>query len=210
VSTDTTALVHDYLAAVERETATLPPAARQELLADLHEHLQVSLAERPGAVHEIIRDMGDPRVIAATARQELGLAAPLPAGKPERPRSPAWLPLALLLLSDGILPVFGNAVPLAFLTTVMEITALVIVCRSRHWTVKQKWAGIVLTAVVSHVTAWTWNFATPDDFAGRHAWRLALALLVFATSTAGCALLWRTRRREPRPAGDRGFPVWAS
>jgi hypothetical protein len=107
------------------------------------------------------------------------------------------------------MPVFGNAAPLAFLTTVMEITALVIVCRSRHWTVKQKWAGIALTAVVSHVTAWTWNFGTPDDFAGRHAWRLALALLVFASSTAGCALLWRARRREPRPA-DPGFPAWAA
>ncbi|WP_420712467.1 HAAS signaling domain-containing protein, partial [Streptomyces sp. SPB78] len=71
MKTDDT-LVRDYLAAVARESALLSPDVRQELMADLGEHIEVALAQRPGGVREILAEMGDPRAIAATAMQELG------------------------------------------------------------------------------------------------------------------------------------------
>jgi hypothetical protein len=73
LKTDDT-LVRDYLAAVARETALLPAPARQELLADLGEHIEVALAQRPDDVREILAEIGDPRAIAATAMQEWGEA----------------------------------------------------------------------------------------------------------------------------------------
>lgn len=66
-------LVRDYLAAVEREASALPAERRQELVADLAEHIEIALAERPGGSdREILRELGDPRTIAATALQESG------------------------------------------------------------------------------------------------------------------------------------------
>ncbi|MFE1892793.1 HAAS signaling domain-containing protein, partial [Streptomyces microflavus] len=60
--------VREYLATVERESTALPPAARQELLADLSEHIEVARAERPGDVRAILHEVGDPRTIAHTGR----------------------------------------------------------------------------------------------------------------------------------------------
>ncbi|MFD3850818.1 hypothetical protein ACFWVB_33785 [Streptomyces microflavus] len=51
---------------MERESTALPPAARQELLADLSEHIEVARAERPGDVRAILHEVGDPRTIAHT------------------------------------------------------------------------------------------------------------------------------------------------
>ncbi|MGQ4427819.1 hypothetical protein ACN6LL_002927, partial [Streptomyces violaceoruber] len=65
--------VRDYLAAVEREASALPADRRQELLADLAEHIDVTRAERPDvATGEILAGLGDPRTIAATALAEAG------------------------------------------------------------------------------------------------------------------------------------------
>ncbi|CAB65588.1 MULTISPECIES: HAAS signaling domain-containing protein [Streptomyces] len=53
--------VRDYLAAVEREASALPADRRQELLADLAEHIDVTRAERPDvATGEILAGLGTP------------------------------------------------------------------------------------------------------------------------------------------------------
>ncbi|MEV3850482.1 hypothetical protein AB0J30_27305, partial [Streptomyces microflavus] len=72
MKTDDDTLVREYLATVERESTALPPAARQELLADLSEHIEVARAERPSDVRAILHEVGDPRTIAHTALHELG------------------------------------------------------------------------------------------------------------------------------------------
>ncbi len=57
---DTT--IQQYLKAVERETSGLPPVRRQEPLADLAEHIDVALAERPLEVppHDPVRTRRPP------------------------------------------------------------------------------------------------------------------------------------------------------
>lgn len=53
--------VRNYLSAVERESSALPADRRQELLADLAEHIEVTRTERPdAAIGEILTELGDP------------------------------------------------------------------------------------------------------------------------------------------------------
>ncbi|MEE1746683.1 MULTISPECIES: HAAS signaling domain-containing protein [unclassified Streptomyces] len=86
-------LVREYLAAVEREASALPAERRQELVADLAEHIEVALTERPESCRDILRELGDPRTMAATAFQESGFGpgqppAPSPPPAPVRGRRP--------------------------------------------------------------------------------------------------------------------------
>ncbi|MFD8690230.1 DUF1700 domain-containing protein [Streptomyces sp. NPDC059651] len=194
MKTDET-LTREYLAAVEREASGLPAAARQELVADLGEHIEVALAERPGSVHEILREVGDPRTIAATALQELGGTAGEPARRPGRRRSPAWLPLALLVVGD-VLPYLGEIV-LTWIGFAARVAAVVIVCRARHWTVAQKWTGLTLSVIVPVVAHLTW-YVSPVPHHGSAAEPVArwtLIALVFLLTLVGAGLLWRNRRR---------------
>ncbi|MGW0934436.1 DUF1700 domain-containing protein [Streptomyces sp. NPDC002666] len=188
-------LTREYLAAVERETSTLPAAVRQELVADLAEHIAVALAERPGGVHEILREMGDPRAIAATAFQELGAAPATPPRSPGRRRSPAWLPLALLVAGD-VLPYLGG-IALTWIGFAVRVAAIVIVCRARYWTVSQKWTGLTLAVIVPVVAHLAWYFS-PVPHHGSPAEPVArwtLVAVVFLLTVAGAGLLWRNRRR---------------
>ncbi|SEB63743.1 hypothetical protein SAMN05216483_0079 [Streptomyces sp. 2131.1] len=188
-------LTREYLAAVERETSMLPAAARQELIADLGEHIAVALAERPGSVHEILREMGDPRAIAETARQELGGIPAAPATAPGRRRSRVWLPLALLVASE-VLPYLENIV-LSLLSIAAMIAAVVIVCRARYWTVAQKWTGLTLTVIVPVLAKIVW-YVSPVPHHGSSAEpvvRWTLITVVFLLTLAGTGWLWRNRRR---------------
>ncbi|MEU4011375.1 DUF1700 domain-containing protein [Streptomyces pseudogriseolus] len=67
MSLKTSQAVQSFLSAVEREASALPAEGRQELLADLAEHIEVALFERPGQEQAILAELGDPRTIAATA-----------------------------------------------------------------------------------------------------------------------------------------------
>jgi uncharacterized membrane protein len=94
-------LVKNYLAAVTRETASLSPERRNELLADLEEHIAVALAEESASgddgIRAVLARLGDPRTIAATA-----LGEEIPAPQVSRRR---------ILITVGLLAVTG---PLAF------------------------------------------------------------------------------------------------
>lgn len=108
--------VRDYLSAVEREASALPPDRRQELVADLAEHVEVTRAERPGAtLGEILAELGDPRTIAATALAEAGSR---PAGAPaeggagdpvRRGKVHPLVPLLMLTLSLPFVMVFSES-----------------------------------------------------------------------------------------------------
>lgn len=187
-------LTREYLAAVERETSTLPAAVRQELVADLAEHIAVALAERPGSVHEILREMGDPRAIAATAFQELGAAPATPPRSPGRRRSPAWLPPVLLVAGD-VLPYLGG-IALTWISFAAMVAAVVIVCRARYWTVAQKWTGLTLTVIVPAVVHVAWYFSPVPhhDSAVEPLVRWTLVALVFLVTLVGAGSLWRNRR----------------
>lgn len=96
-------LVKKYLAAVARESAGLGPERRNELLADLEEHIAVALAEESASgddeIRTVLARLGDPRTIAATA-----LGEELPAPQVSRGRT---LALLGLLAVTGPLTVFG-------------------------------------------------------------------------------------------------------
>ncbi|ANP55642.1 putative membrane protein [Streptomyces griseochromogenes] len=96
-------LVKKYLAAVAREAAGLGPERRNELLADLEEHIAVALAEESASgddeIRTVLARLGDPRTIAATA-----LGEELPAPHASRGRT---LALLGLLAVTGPLTVFG-------------------------------------------------------------------------------------------------------
>lgn len=188
-------LTREYLAAVERETSMLPAAARQELVADLAEHIAVALAERPGSVREILREMGDPRAIATTAFQELGAAPPAPPHSPGRRRSPAWLPLVLLVVGEAM-PYLGGIV-VDWIGFAARIVAVVMVCRSRYWTVAQKWTGLTATMIVPIAVTLVWYFSPVPhhDSAMEPVVRWTLVVLVFLLTLAGAGSLWRNRRR---------------
>ncbi|MFC7929354.1 HAAS signaling domain-containing protein [Streptomyces cinereoruber] len=77
-------LVTDYLATVEREASFLPAERREELLADLREHLDVAVGEErdPETVRAALDRLGSPAAIVAAARAEEPEAAagPRPGG----------------------------------------------------------------------------------------------------------------------------------
>ncbi|MFI8209307.1 HAAS signaling domain-containing protein [Streptomyces werraensis] len=77
MSLKTSQAVQSFLTAVEREASALPAERRQELLADLAEHIEVALFERPGQEQAILAELGDPRTIASTAL-DFGTTVPQP------------------------------------------------------------------------------------------------------------------------------------
>ncbi|CAM5467108.1 hypothetical protein GCM10010329_31750 [Streptomyces spiroverticillatus] len=194
----TSDLVHDYLAAVEREASALPAERRQELVADLAEHIEVTRAERPDAeVGQILAELGDPRTIAATALAEAGNApswgTPAPAGPPARrgkvhPVVPLLL-LTLPLFVTALVPVMDLA---SLLCGLLRITGAVLLCTSVHWTGVQKTAGVLLTLVVPSTAVLLWQETTIAPAGDTPALVANLVMVAVVAVTAGW--LWRTRR----------------
>ncbi|WP_438486955.1 HAAS signaling domain-containing protein [Streptomyces sp. S186] len=105
-------LVKKYLAAVARETADLSPERRNELLADLEEHIAVALAEESASgddeIRAVLARLGDPRTIAVTALGE----------EPPAPQTGRGRTLALL----GLLAVSG---PLTVFEVLLGLPVLI-------------------------------------------------------------------------------------
>ncbi|MDX3378209.1 hypothetical protein PV390_27795 [Streptomyces sp. ME02-6991-2A] len=190
--------VRDYLSAVEREASALPADRRQELLADLAEHIEVTRAERPDAViGEILAELGDPRTIAATALAESGTG---PAA------SPAWggsgapvrrgkvhplVPLLLLVLAQPVGMVFPDEGG-SLIGGLLRITGAVLLCTSVHWTAARKTVGVVLTLVLPGIAMAVWNLTDGGPTGAGPALVANLAALVLTAGTA--AWMWRVRR----------------
>ncbi|MEU5716968.1 hypothetical protein AB0G71_14470 [Streptomyces sp. NPDC020403] len=188
--------VRDYLSAVEREGSALPADRRQELLADLAEHIEVTRAERPdAAIGEILAELGDPRTIAATALAEAGsttgaAAGPGDTGTPaRRGKVHPLVPLLMLTLSLPFMMVFPD-LPGPLFGVLFRVTGAVLLCTSVHWTTVQKTSGVLLTAVLPTAVITTWNLAGGP--AGTPSLVANLLTLVLLAGTA--VWLWRTRR----------------
>ncbi|SOB83952.1 HAAS signaling domain-containing protein [Streptomyces sp. 1331.2] len=138
-------LVRAHLDAVTRYTAPLPEERRRELLADLREHIEVTLAEHDptdeAAVRAVLDQLGSPRRIADAALQEEGMTRPEPeaSGRTKLTLLFAVLPFPLLLV-----PAVGPALALA-----AAVIAATRVSRSQVWTRRQKkQAALLLLAPV--------------------------------------------------------------
>ncbi|MCI3931975.1 HAAS signaling domain-containing protein [Streptomyces sp. AN091965] len=187
------ALVLAYLTDVERATTALDPARRAELLADLREHIEVSLAEADtrddATVRGVLAQLGDPAAIAASALAE---APPAPdAPEPERLRTRLTI---LVLAASGPLMLFGG--PLAMVCAVAA--GVYLLSTSTRWTTRQKLKGGALTLSLPALLLVGLTLG-----AGRIGIMelLLLLLLNVLLPVLGARLLWRTRRHaRPLPA----------
>ncbi|WP_411128166.1 HAAS signaling domain-containing protein [Streptomyces sp. x-19] len=189
--------IRGYLSAVERETSALPADRRQELLADLAEHIEVTRAERPDvAIGEVLAELGDPRTIAATALAETGnIAAGAPAGGVSAParrgKVHPLVPLLMLTLSLPFMMIFPD-LPGPLFGVLFRIIGAVLLCTSVHWTAVQKTTGVLLTALLPTAVIVTWNLSSGGPKGGTPALLANLMALALIAGTA--AWLWRARR----------------
>ncbi|WP_406387732.1 HAAS signaling domain-containing protein [Streptomyces sp. NBC_00887] len=190
--------VRDYLSAVERETSALPAERRQELLADLAEHIEVTRAEHPDTpIGEVLAELGDPRMIAATALAESGNAAVGTTGgdgvgtPARRGKVHPLVPLLMLTLSLPFMMVFPD-LPGPVFGVLFRITGAVLLCTSVHWAAVQKTTGVLLAAVLPSAFIVTWNLSSGGPSGDGPALLANLATLVLLAGTA--VWLWRVRR----------------
>ncbi|WP_267715737.1 HAAS signaling domain-containing protein [Streptomyces sp. CoH17] len=189
----------DYLAAVEREASALPAERRQELLADLAEHIEVTRAERPDATPgEILAELGDPRTIAATALAEAGdggapAGAFAGAGAPvRRGRVHPLVPLLMLTVPYLVTTFLWDVPGLALCSGLIRIAGGVLLCTSVHWTAVRKIVGVVLTVVAPTVAGLVWRETTVAPAGDAPA--LVANLVALAVVAGTSAWLWSSRR----------------
>jgi len=121
--------VKEYLHDLDQELRDLPRTRREELLGEIHEHIDSALAESPALgeaeVRNVLDRLGDPSDIAEEARQRFGVP---------RQRSRGLEIAALILLAIGglIIPVVGWFV------------GVILLWSSRVWTTGEKLAGTLL------------------------------------------------------------------
>ncbi|GHA47111.1 HAAS signaling domain-containing protein [Streptomyces anthocyanicus] len=191
--------VRDYLAAVEREASALPADRRQELLADLAEHIDVTRAERPEvATGEILAGLGDPRTIAATALAEAGsggAGAAVAGGagvSVRRGRVHPLVPLLMLSVPYLFTTLLPDVPGLALCSGLIRIAGGVLLCTSVHWTPVRKIVGVVLSVVAPAVAGIVWRETTVAPAGDTPA--LVANLVVLAVVAGTSAWLWRSRR----------------
>ncbi|MFE7599557.1 HAAS signaling domain-containing protein [Streptomyces sp. NPDC057494] len=135
-------LVTDYLATIEREASFLPPGRREELLADLREHLAVAVGEEedPEAVRAALERLGSASAIVAAARAEepeAPVAAAADAPAPKRTRNTVT---AILLGFTGLAGLGGSLPAVAAL-----IVGLALLWTSDAWDRATKVLATALT-----------------------------------------------------------------
>jgi hypothetical protein len=123
-------LVREYLRKLKTQSRVLPRAQRKELLSDIHEHIQTSLAVAPNhdATHtrEVLERLGDPGdIVAAASSSDSAYAGS---------RLRQWGPLGTVLLLQ-----FG-----AFLCGVGWLTGVLLLWTSQHWRFRDKVIGTAL------------------------------------------------------------------
>ncbi|MFG3253382.1 HAAS signaling domain-containing protein [Streptomyces sp. NPDC048172] len=184
--------IHQYLSAVEREASALPAERKQELLADLAEHIEVTLAERgaedDAAIREVLRELGDPRTIAATALGEAGIPAAAPAPRAARGNIEPWIAPLVLALATPV----GLIFDMGLLASVLRIGGIVLLWLTPRFTQSQKTVTTVLTAAVVLVLN---LFMVSVDPGGLTPWRIVHGVQV-VVPLALSAWLWTASRRR--------------
>ncbi|MGW2689838.1 HAAS signaling domain-containing protein [Streptomyces sp. NPDC001414] len=128
-----------YLESVAREAANLAPERRNELLADLMEHITVAFSEQPAHtdadMKAILDRLGDPRTIVVTTHE----------GEIQTPPVSRWHSLVPLIL----LPVAGlaGAVNLV-LGGIAMIAGVVLLWAAPHWSGRDKAIGTAASILV--------------------------------------------------------------
>ncbi|MGW8765365.1 HAAS signaling domain-containing protein [Streptomyces sp. NPDC055815] len=190
-------LVTDYLATIEREASFLPAGRREELLADLREHLAVAVGdeEDPQAVRDALERLGSPSAIVAAARAEEpeAAAAPAPAPAPAPAEDPQ--PRSRTVTTAVLLGVSGVATVVSpFAGLVALVVGLVMLWTSTAWEQRTKVFATVLTVVLPVVVT-LGMFLLAARF-GPVELLVVMALGIALPATAAVRLL----RTQPNPA----------
>ncbi|MFF7229225.1 HAAS signaling domain-containing protein [Streptomyces sioyaensis] len=184
-------LVKNYLATVAREAAALSPERRNELLADLEEHIAVALAEESASgddeVRTVLAHLGDPRTIAATA---LGEAPPAPRVS----RVPiVVIPILLWIIAPQT--VFAPPIVVLVLAVAL-IGTLWWLWTAPQWRNRDKVIGTALA--LAPLLFWVVQFvvAASGLHLGLGALFIPVGLAALALPTAACVyLIWAGWRR---------------
>ncbi|GAA0674150.1 hypothetical protein GCM10010193_28720 [Kitasatospora atroaurantiaca] len=140
-------LVRAYLTSVEERTTALPDVRRQELLADLREHIEVALADSDtfdeNSVRRVLDQLGTPGEIAAAALAEEPGNHPVPESSRH---TSVTLCLIVMALPAALIPVIGP-----FLALAATVAALVRLWKSPQWVRREKRQAtlLVLSPVVT-------------------------------------------------------------
>ncbi|MFI6447148.1 HAAS signaling domain-containing protein [Kitasatospora sp. NPDC050543] len=133
-------LVRAFLSSVEERAAALPDLRRQELLADLREHVEVALADSgsfdESDVRRVLDQLGSPGEITAAALAEEPGDHPVPDSSGH---TSITLGLIVVALPAALIPVIG---PL--LTLPATIAALVRLWKSPQWVRREKQQATLL------------------------------------------------------------------
>ncbi|MFH9981851.1 HAAS signaling domain-containing protein [Streptomyces sp. NPDC017179] len=183
-------LVKNYLAAVARETAELDEEHRNELIADLDEHIAVALAEEADpddqAIRAVLARLGDPRSIAASALGESAAAVSVR-------RWHTVVPLVLLALA-GIATVTA---PVA--GVVLAVLAVVALWATPQWKTRDKVIGTAAALLVPVLLALLGLLLGLEIATGGVAmgtWTiLAAVIFPLAVTAATCVYLVRAGQR---------------
>lgn len=186
MTTDNHPLVREYLATVEREAAGLPADRRNELLADLAEHIAVSTAEGSAqdadAIRALLHQLGDPRTIVATALREEPPAPPRGLGRP----------VAAIVPLTGSALLWVAAAPVAAL---LWLVGLVLLWKAPYWDTRQKQVATVATALLpAACVLWLLGIVSSGNLGPMEVLLLLIAMAVVPAVIAA-RLLKAARRR---------------
>ncbi|MEW2530184.1 hypothetical protein [Streptomyces sp. NPDC047071] len=202
------ALVRAYLTEVERATSALEPARRQELLADLREHVESRIADAgapdDATVRGMLADLGTPAAIAASALAESAPAtAPSPAPDTAGPTADSdsgsdavrTKLTILLLLCAAPLGLLWHP----FATVAAGGAGLYLLSTSTRWTTRQKVTGTTLTLLIPLLPVLVGLLLA----AGRIGPTELLLLMLFSLvlPVLGARLLWQAARGARTAAG---------
>jgi uncharacterized membrane protein len=132
-------LVHEYLSRLQDQLADLPRTQRDELVAEIREHVAQAEAEADtwddAQVRTLLDRLGDPEDIAAEARDGVAVERP-------RPRTIDAVAMVLLLLGGVIVPVVG------------WLAGVVLLWMSPTWTTREKIVGTLVVPGGLLLPAW--------------------------------------------------------
>jgi uncharacterized membrane protein len=145
--TVTDRLIQDYLDHLERAARTLPAAHRAEILAEIKEHISITLAQSEdqseATVRSILTRLGTPEDIVREA--ESGLPA-----APARRRVGAFeiVTVVLLLVGGIVIPLIG------------WVIGAVLLWASARWTIRDKVIGTLVVPGGLGLAVWLTLFAS--------------------------------------------------
>ncbi len=148
--TVTDRLIQDYLDHLERAAHTLPAAHRAEILAEIKEHISITLSQSEdqseATVRSVLTRLGTPEDIVREAESGLP-AAPAP---PARRRVAAFeiVTVVLLLVGGIVIPLLG------------WVIGAVLLWASARWTVRDKVIGTLVVPGGLGLAVWLTLFAS--------------------------------------------------